>query len=79
MRYVIRNPKGYYTEMALKKSTPVEIDGQVVGYRHAYRPKFDGMHPSHASQFNARTDAQALIEDKRFGRKSFANCTIESN
>ncbi|MES1993142.1 MAG: hypothetical protein V4457_05950 [Pseudomonadota bacterium] len=79
MRYVIRSPKGYYTEMVLKRSTPVEIDGLVVGYRHTYRPKFDGMHTSHASQFNERADAQAMIEDKRFGRKSFANCTIESH
>lgn len=69
---------GYFTEMGIVQTVPVVLNKIVVGHNNIYRPKFDGMNRSHASQFNTEADAQALIDDPDYGGpEAFANCTIE--
>lgn len=78
MRYVIKGPTGYFTEMKVVETRAVTLNGNLVGHENVYRPQFEAFKAAQASQFDTEGDATALMADSNYGgAEAFAQCSVE--
>lgn len=77
VRFAIKGPDGFFTEMKESGKRPVMANGSVIADETLYTPLFEAQKPRFASQFDTEADAALVIADSRFGGPdSFKGCVI---
>lgn len=81
MRYVIKKQnKGYYTEMVVKSSRGVTLNGLVIAVETLYEPIFMAFLPAQAAHYDTEADAQSAMTGNPAhygGPEAFADCGVE--